>query len=223
MIEKTGPTIYKGESIYNTGAGGGGGIPFNDYFDIVDNIYQNNTYNNYTPLKLIETVENTDFKIDAAYYIGNPNLSFAPGCFFNLHTSSSYSQLVYLLGQGTTNPRSFRYGNNYKSKSESLNLLSEATVVCDAPMELKLINTNFLLAETPNTVTLTHIWPVPHAVSDPKGNDYKIGVKKFVLTKKSTNKIICDFTPVKRKIDNAAGLFEAVTGTFYTSQYFGYR
>lgn len=25
MIEKTGPTIYKGESIYNTGAGGGGG------------------------------------------------------------------------------------------------------------------------------------------------------------------------------------------------------
>ncbi|MBQ5597032.1 MAG: hypothetical protein IIU66_00900 [Clostridia bacterium] len=216
-------TVYNASGVYKEAGGGGGGVPFDDYFDIVDNIYQNNTLNNYSPLKLSETINNDDFKIEAKYYIGNPNLGEFPGCFFNFNTNSSYSQLVYLLGNGASNPRSFRYGNNYKSKDETVNLLGEADVFCDAPMELKLINTNFLLTSAPGTVTLTHIWPVPHDVSTPKGNNYKIGVKKFVLTKKSTNKVICDFTPVKRKIDNVVGLFEAVSGTFYTSSYFGYR
>lgn len=32
MIEKTGPTIYRGESIYNTGAGGGGDTPLPDEY-----------------------------------------------------------------------------------------------------------------------------------------------------------------------------------------------
>jgi len=216
------PTVYSIPTIYDKTAGGGG-IAFNDYFDIVDNIYQNNSYNNYSPLKLIESIDNNDFKIEASYYIGNPNLSDSPGCFFNFYTGSSYSQLVYLLGQSISNPRSIRYGNNYKNNTVSINLLAEVDIECNAPMNLKFINTNITLPEEPGVVTLTHIWPVPHAVSAPKGNDYKIGVKKFVLTKKSTNKIICDFTPVKRKIDNVAGLFEAVSGTFYTSSYFSYR
>lgn len=45
MIEKTGPTIYKGESIYNIGAGGGGGkfiIP--DGFKLFETIYNSSEY-----------------------------------------------------------------------------------------------------------------------------------------------------------------------------------
>ena len=80
MIEKTGPTIYKGESIYNTGAGGGGGSPIPEGYELcqyVKCIEQGSIYNHSGGTPLITNVAKDDI-ISFYYEVGKDATSWTP-------------------------------------------------------------------------------------------------------------------------------------------------
>lgn len=217
------PSIYKGAGIYKTGAeGGGGNVNLYDFFEVVDNIYMNDMYNAYPPYQLAETVNNDDFLLEASIFIPNTSINDS-ATFVVMNTYNSYSQLVYLSCPGTVNPRTIRYSNNYKSNDITTpNLSQNVEFKIDAPINAKW-NNNSLTISNPDLINLSYIWPLQTKTGNAQGNLMKAGLKGMTITKKSTNKVICQFVPVKRKIDNVVGLFEFVKGVFYTSNYFGYR
>ena len=218
------PTVYDHRNVYDTGAGGGSSINISDFFNLdIKGIYHNNTNNNISPHKLIKPVNNDDFELEGEYYIANPLLSESPGNFFTLNTSSSFNSLVYLYGQGISNPRMVRFGNNYTSKDISYNFVAnEYSLITISPTEIKLNNTNIKITSTPGVVSLTHLWPVPTNNNNAHGNNYKISVKKISIKKISTNEYVAVFVAAIRKSDNAVGLFNYVTGGFYTDSYLSY-
>lgn len=112
MIEKTGPTIYKGESIYNTGAGGGNnGIKILTDFSNYDT--QDNTdypiigYAN-KPFDPVYTTQKKDYGLDIVGPNSNAAATTSPFLF------SDYSQMILNIGLSLpTQERSFIWFSGY--------------------------------------------------------------------------------------------------------------
>lgn len=199
---------------------GGSDLDISDYFTEVSSICMSNMNNSYSPMALPSSLNNDDFILTANYKVPNVSTQGTLGCMFNFNSASSYSQTVYFSCQGGSNPRSFRFGNNYTSVDFNKNAVTNISIEVEAPTQIKFNGEIITISSTPNTKSLTHVWPIPSAFSSAKGNGNTIGVKNFKLIKKSTGAVFLDMIAAKRNLDNAVGLFDLVTGYFYASNYF---
>lgn len=210
MIEKTGPTIYKGESIYNTGAGGGGGGGIGDivnYFTLIDGVIPSSS--NYNIIDLGQDYNAQDTTIEFSFY-ETINLNDTNGNFANI-CGIDGAYWVELLGHGggSHNLRFRINGSTYLPTMWPLNKGLYKFVLNGSNCNLNGVNYN-VNAPT-NPVHYVRIG------CNNTGGNYSVPAIKEILTTVS-GVIKSHLIAVKRLTDNKPALFDIVRGYFDNSR-----
>lgn len=243
MIKNIGPTIHNGESIYNTGAGGGGGdLP--EKFTPVKAVYRkwrvNISNNPYLPISQAYTT-NCKFifkgAIDPDILVNNQGTNdlgiFGDFSYSNLLWGASIRVIPTLPSYCSINLRNgVNLGwNNFIYSYDELIATKEIEISWDAANwaikfddVLKGSGTLGSWTETTQTSSSPDVnagiytcYPWGGGSGYPQMPS-QIGIKKISCIDNNTNKLLFNLLSCKRNADNYYGLYEAVSGLFYTSE-----
>jgi hypothetical protein len=223
MIEKIGPTIYNGGTIYNIGGGGGGGGGGGDipadislYMKLKETVNArfSQTDLNQFPIKdtdIVNIVLELNLKqTSSGVYAGILCLNTQP-----LSGQSNEKNLICLSYSGTNNSFIFDksgYANMYFSNvGDNFYLLSSTMYENDMTVkfngETKAANRN---VQINNDLAITQIWPRADGGFKSNALFYLYG-----LTVKTNDGVLkYDFCPALNTDTNKIGLFEKVNGIF---------
>lgn len=196
MIEKTGPTIYKGESIYKTGAGGGGGgIDINEYFEACP-VYWNDSNNQafYFPTG---TISNKNLRIKGKFYSPNGPMH---GRLFSLDSNSSYqNKTVCIQYQNSSQFLLYNGANVIYPTPPNLNGVYEIDVFQN---KFKINGVDYLGGYSQDD-NLKYIYVLPGRIGNYAYSETnKSALIELKLINTDTDNIICHFIGAKRKSDN---------------------
>ena len=193
MIEKIGPTIYKGDTIYNTGAGGAGGNTqiFPDGVEEVESV------------KVINANVTINFDGDLVYndtefkFIGKiETMGNTPGVLYNRNSSN----IVGVNNSGRLYVYS-SYRNLYLPTNDYFTLIEK--------------NGNFngnYIDITSNMQNIKLFNKAGYQTFYPFVGRFK----RFTISKTAPNVKYCDLLPVKDKINNAFGVYDIINNVLYT-------
>lgn len=213
------PSIYKGAGIYKTGAGGGGqpgdrpDLPAG--FEILGAIYWNDTYNSMSSDGIQILPATNKGKIISKFY--KPNTD----------DQNDYASL-FLLGDWYSrycdvSTNTYIKSVDVKNNSSTFSLTKKFGVgLHEIILQQNKCTIDGIEYTIPyierNGITVCFPFPLNGGRMKP---DPIFAMYEFKVID-DADKVIVDFVPVKRKLDNALGVFDVASGNFYTERYFSY-
>ena len=212
------PSIYKGDSIYKTGAGESPSSDRPDIpagFDYIGAIYWKNTINSFTSSGLTILGASNKGKIIQKFYKPDNSKYNGWSSFFRFGSwSDNFSNI-----QINT------YTNTVSAKNNSTNTSITKTFY-PGLHEISLEQNKCFIDGQELAITyaektgVTACFPFPLLDDRTKPNPVFAMYEFKVIDE--TDKVIVDFVPVKRIVDNAIGVFDVARGYFYNNSFFDY-
>lgn len=228
MIEKIGPTIYKGESIYKTG-GGGGGEPWGQYYDRlpfcgIAGISKYSMNSDYVASQIKDTdivLIHFKYKLYGAmepfkvYGKQNNNYEWSK----KLEFGSYSGKIDYMM----TNP----YNRYVRSYGNPLNTLWTSGDIHE--FEIRIDENGFKIkmdgvdnGDYGVALNSNSTWYVDREIQfmaeGSDGNSITNFYECKIFDKNNTNEPKLWFIPAQRKIDSYIGILEAYSGVFVRAQ-----
>lgn len=211
MIEKIGPTIYKGDNIYNNGSGGGGILP--EGYKNAIRIFSNGNVS----LKFEDL--NLDINDTYIYYL-SLSLTSTPntgsGFFVNSSVGNLFPGTPYYSGSGIM--PSYYYYNNAQTIGNFINYSGEYTI--KITMKKRLCNFNCVFSNYNNNINRngdynnTKISYIEFCNTPGNGKNFYGSIYKVIVKNKDDeNEIKAEFIPAYNE-NNILGLFEIKSQQF---------
>ena len=206
------PSIYKGNGIYNNGAGGGGGGLPDDYIEL---LYLRNKSNAW--LKIEKSF--VGWGVELVFALNGYSSSSEENEFFSHRGDSNdimslFSDKTFTVNNHTyTTPYSLSSLNNYEQVS--INLTQNNTTTISGHIQYG--STSIDVSRPSNGYTNGTYITLFRGSDNPFGKSKRLDLYKVKIFDKE-NVMQLDLVPAKRSLDGYLGFFDKLTNTFYACE-----